>query len=44
MQIMSKQILFKKMKYKHLELLVYDFDGAMTNNKLYIDKFGNEIV
>ncbi len=32
------------MKYKNLNILVYDFDGVMTNNKVYIDKFGNEIV
>ena len=27
-----------------LKLIVYDFDGVMTNNKLYIDQNGNEMV
>lgn len=27
-----------------IELIVYDFDGVMTDNKVYIDQKGNEIV
>ena len=27
-----------------LKLIVYDFDGVMTDNKLYIDQNGNEMV
>ena len=27
-----------------IKLVVYDFDGVMTNNKVYIDQNGNEIV
>ena len=27
-----------------LKLLVYDFDGVMTDNKVYLDQEGNEIV
>ena len=27
-----------------ISLFVYDFDGVMTNNKVYIDQHGNEIV
>ncbi|SVD18609.1 uncharacterized protein METZ01_LOCUS371463 [marine metagenome] len=27
-----------------LDLIVYDFDGVMTNNKVYLDKSGTEIV
>jgi len=27
-----------------IKLLVYDFDGVMTDNKLYIDQDGNEMV
>jgi 3-deoxy-D-manno-octulosonate 8-phosphate phosphatase (KDO 8-P phosphatase) len=29
---------------KKIKLLIYDFDGVMTNNKVYIDQNGNEIV
>ena len=32
------------MKYFKPELIVYDFDGVMTNNKVYLDQTGNEIV
>ena len=31
-------------KYKNIKLLVYDFDGVMTNNKVYVDQKGNEMV
>ena len=27
-----------------IKLLVYDFDGVMTDNKVYIDQLGNEMV
>ena len=27
-----------------IQLLVYDFDGVMTNNKIYVDQNGNEMV
>ena len=29
---------------KIISLIVYDFDGVMTDNKVYIDQNGNEIV
>ena len=28
----------------HIKLLVYDFDGVLTDNKVYVDQHGNEIV
>ena len=28
----------------NIKLIVYDFDGVMTDNKVYIDQKGNEIV
>ena len=28
----------------NIKLIVYDFDGVMTNNKVYIDQHGNEMV
>ena len=27
-----------------IKLLVYDFDGVMTDNKVYLDQYGNEMV
>ena len=30
--------------FKKLKLIVYDFDGVMTDNKVYIDQNGNETV
>ena len=27
-----------------IELIVYDFDGVMTNNKVYVDQEGREMV
>ncbi|NQV18105.1 MAG: HAD hydrolase family protein [Armatimonadetes bacterium] len=33
-----------KIKLNRLELIVYDFDGVMTNNKVIVDQFGNESV
>ena len=32
------------MKYMDIKLIVYDFDGVMTNNKAFIDQDGKEIV
>ena len=32
------------MLIKNINLIVYDFDGVMTNNKVYIDQDGNEMV
>ena len=29
---------------KTIKLIVYDFDGVMTDNKVYIDQNGNEMV
>ena len=29
---------------KNLKLMVYDFDGVMTNNKVYLDQEGRETV
>ncbi len=29
---------------KKIKLIAYDFDGVMTNNKVYIDQNGNEMV
>ena len=29
---------------KKVELIVYDFDGVMTDNKVYISQNGNEMV
>ena len=27
-----------------IKLLVYDFDGVMTDNKVFVDQHGNEMV
>ena len=32
------------LKYVTIKLLVYDFDGVMTDNKVYVDQNGNEMV
>jgi 3-deoxy-D-manno-octulosonate 8-phosphate phosphatase (KDO 8-P phosphatase) len=32
------------MKNYNITLVVYDFDGVMTDNKVYIDQTGNEMV
>tara|TARA_B110000438_G_C15551414_1_gene537083 strand:+ start:70 stop:537 length:468 start_codon:yes stop_codon:yes gene_type:complete len=32
------------MKIRDLKLIVYDFDGVMTDNKVYLDQNGKEIV
>ena len=34
----------QKISVKDIELIVYDFDGVMTNNKVFVDQFGNESV
>ena len=31
-------------KLSSLSLIVYDFDGVMTDNRVYIDQNGNEMV
>jgi len=31
-------------KLKKIKLIVYDFDGVMTDNKVYVDQNGNEMV
>ena len=28
----------------YIELIIYDFDGVMTDNKVYVDQNGNEMV
>ena len=33
------------LKYlNNIELMVYDFDGVMTDNKVYVDQYGKEMV
>jgi 3-deoxy-D-manno-octulosonate 8-phosphate phosphatase (KDO 8-P phosphatase) len=32
------------MKIKNIELIIYDFDGVMTDNKVYFDQNGIEMV
>ena len=32
-----------KNNLKNIKLIVYDFDGVMTNNKVYVDQKGNEM-
>ena len=32
------------MNINQMQLIVYDFDGVMTDNKLYVDQSGNEFV
>ena len=27
-----------------IKLIIYDFDGVMTDNKVYVDQYGNEMV
>ena len=34
----------EKINKNNIELIVYDFDGVMTDNKVYIDQKGNEMV
>lgn len=34
----------ERIDLSRIRLFVYDFDGVMTNNKVYIDKNGNEFV
>ena len=35
---------FRQYKKDYFQLIIYDFDGVMTNNKLYVDEMGNEMV
>jgi 3-deoxy-D-manno-octulosonate 8-phosphate phosphatase (KDO 8-P phosphatase) len=37
-------VIMNKVNSNNIELIIYDFDGVMTNNKAYIDKNGNELV
>jgi len=30
--------------FQNIELIAYDFDGVMTDNKVYVDQHGNEMV
>tara|TARA_B100001250_G_scaffold32052_1_gene26219 strand:+ start:11328 stop:11801 length:474 start_codon:yes stop_codon:yes gene_type:complete len=30
--------------FNNIKLIVYDFDGVMTDNKVYLDQLGNELV
>ena len=32
------------MDFSRINLIVYDFDGVMTDNKVYVDQNGNEMV
>ena len=32
------------LSYRDIDLIVYDFDGVMTDNKVIMDQFGNESV
>ena len=34
----------KKIKLDDLDALIFDFDGVLTDNKVYLDQKGNEIV
>jgi YrbI family 3-deoxy-D-manno-octulosonate 8-phosphate phosphatase len=34
----------KELTFKDIEAFIFDFDGVLTNNKVYIDASGNEIV
>tara|TARA_Y100000816_G_C26051206_1_gene551195 strand:- start:393 stop:899 length:507 start_codon:yes stop_codon:yes gene_type:complete len=34
----------KKLSYIKLDAIIFDFDGVLTNNKVYIDSLGNETV
>ncbi len=34
----------KNISISKIDLIVYDFDGVMTNNKVIIDQYGNESV
>ena len=33
-----------KIKLDNVDVFVFDFDGVLTNNKVYLDKSGNEFV
>ena len=34
----------KRIKISDLDALIFDFDGVLTDNKVYLDKRGNELV
>jgi len=34
----------KEIDFSKIKLIVYDFDGVMTNNKVYVDQNGKEMV
>jgi 3-deoxy-D-manno-octulosonate 8-phosphate phosphatase (KDO 8-P phosphatase) len=34
----------KKIDLNNIKLIVYDFDGVMTDNKVYLDQHGSEMV
>ena len=34
----------KRIQLDNIDLFVFDFDGVLTNNKVYIDKSGKEFV
>ena len=34
----------QKIQITDIELIVYDFDGIMTDNKVYVDQDGREMV
>ncbi len=36
--------IMEKIDLNNIKLIVYDFDGVMTNNKVYVDQNGNETV
>jgi YrbI family 3-deoxy-D-manno-octulosonate 8-phosphate phosphatase len=36
--------MLKKNKIKQIKLIAFDFDGVFTNNKVYVDSNGNEMV
>ena len=39
-----KQNEFKRFRQREIELIVYDFDGVMTNNKVTLNELGHESV
>ena len=43
-EIYLKNIIVKKKKISKPKALIMDFDGVHTNNKVYLDSNGNELV
>ena len=35
---------FKNFSIDNIQAIIFDFDGVFTNNKVYVDQNGNEIV